>query len=661
MRSFALFITLSLIIIGFSAFGIIQNRKINIIREQLWKLEEYQFFTLKIQGFVTEQKFLNYQNSKEFFELVHINKLMLRMIDSLSYEKLFRKKQVVRYLDKIKNSLIEYKNTTQSILEINNQIYAQNTGLESEIKTIENRIQNQPQFKKLNLLPYFIKLKSYRRDFFSGKISKEAFEKLGRNLLTDLDNKINGKQNYYYLIFQDYINEYFDNTLNEYAKFLSIGQNNSQGKLKRLYDISVNIREQLNDALDFLHKRNYTTYKFLIFYYIVIMIFVILVIYYTFHSLYYRLSKPWSDIEPKLIEFSKGKLIDFPSDINLAELSTISANLNELSANLKLKNTVLKELVKRNYAVEYEPAEDDEIGNTIVELKKGMLKAQEEAKIFGETEEHQKWAANGIAKIGAIMRQYTNDIDDLTKNVLQEVIKYVNASIGALYLYDEEKNVLKLNSFFSYGKQRIKQNEIRPYEGLLGTILIEKRSYYFEQVPKDYIFLETGMGYGRPKSLFAFPLLFENKIYGIIELAFLEEIEEYKRKFLLNLANEIAITISYTKINIQTKELLEQSEKQAEELQSNEKLYRKNQENLKSLLRMTEQRLNEREQDLKYKEEVLKNKVEEYLNLEKELSEKEEYIENLINEYENVKSILKNQNEELRRRIEELEKRLRDK
>lgn len=200
-----------------------------------------------------------------------------------------------------------------------------------------------------------------------------------------------------------------------------------------------------------------------------------------------------------------------------------------------------------------------------------------------------------------------------------------------------------------------------PYEGLLGTILVEKRDYFYDSIPDEYIFLETGFGYAKPKSLFAFPLIFENSIYGIIEIASLEVIPEYKRQFLLTLANEIAITISYTEINVRTKLLLEQSKIQADELKSNEKLFKKNQDNLKSLLRMTEEHLNETLHSLKLKEKLAKEKIQQLLALEKEINTKEEYIENIINEYENIKSSLENQNSELRKRVEELENRLRNK
>lgn len=259
------------------------------------------------------------------------------------------------------------------------------------------------------------------------------------------------------------------------------------------------------------------------------------------------------------------------------------------------------------------------------------------------------------------MRQFTEDLNVLSKNILREIIDYVDAVQGVIFIHNREEGFLEQVASFSYGKSRQKNTKILPYEGLIGTILVEKREYFYDYIPNDYIFLETGFGYAKPKSLFAFPLLFESSIYGIIEIASLEVIPEYKRNFLLTLANEIAITISYTEINVRTKELFEQSIKQAKELKSNEKLFKKNQDNLKSLLRMTEDHLNDTLHSLKMKEKLVKEKIEDLLAVEKELSSKEEYIENITNEYENIKSSLENQNSELRKRVEELEKRLRGK
>ncbi|MEA3451326.1 MAG: GAF domain-containing protein [Bacteroidota bacterium] len=431
--------------------------------------------------------------------------------------------------------------------------------------------------------------------------------------------------------------------------------------MMKLVDSRKNdIKSSLSSLNGYIDNRFDDNYSSFLLYYFIIFLVINALIFVIFYYIYRTIYSPWKKIQWYLKKMIEGERHKIEGEINVVELNIILETFNKYADNLEEKEKLIVELSKRNYSYEYTPSETDNLGNAISNLRDNLLESEKEAVKFQETEEHQKWTTNGIAKIGAVMRQHTNDLEVLSKNILVEILEYVNAIQGALYLYDKESETLKLSTYYSYGKQRIKKKEIKPYESILGIVLVEKREYYFADMPDDYLFFETGMGHAKPKSLFVFPLLFENEIYGIIELASLVDFKDYVKEFCLSLANEIAITISYTQINVQTNILLKQSESQAKNLISNEKLYKKNQDNLKSLLRMAEQKSSVKEDDLRHKEEILRLKVSDIISLEKEISDKEEYIETIVNEYENLKSSLENQNEELRKRIEDLEKRLRN-
>jgi len=593
--------------------------------------------------------------------LIEIARLEV-LLDSISELKFVKKTDYFTSLNDLKFELEKYNNYCSDVIKINEQIFAPETGINSKLNDISKRIKQEEKYKELDLIKYIVEIEQLRLNLYSQKISIRQFEKNVDEIFQNIYlNKKEAYDKYYLLLFEDALTDYYKNTQLEYTKLNEIGTSYNDGILQyinkqhiKLNDKVIHVENQVKEYREVYYRRILTNFF--------ILIFVVLglnALFFYYIDKYFN--KPWQILEKSLQEISKGKIILIPQLSIVEEYKVIKESLNSMLKNLKEKNETIIELSKRNYNVEIETTVEDEIGKSLLELKDDLLKSQQEALQYQETEENQKWVATGIAKIGAIMRQNTEDIEALTKNVLNEIIEYIGAVQGAIYLYNENKNVLEFTASVSYGKQRIRNHVIEPYEGLLGTILVEKREYYYETVPENYMFLETGLGYTKPNSLFAFPLLFENVIYGVIELASLDKFQEYVRNFLLNLGNEIAITISYTKINVQTKKLLVQSNKQAHELQSNEKLFKKNQDNLKSLLRMTEQRLNEKEDILKIKEQIIQNKVQELIDIQTELSEKEEYIENMSNEYENIKSELENKNKELRERISDLEKRLRDK
>ncbi len=584
------------------------------------------------------------------------------LIDSILENSNIKEKTINSQINEIKDDYLIYKDYADKILDINSEIYLPEIGIKSKSNFIEKRLSNEEKFISLDLIKYIDLIKNYKSELLQEKISKREFQKKSNELIEDISKKdISEQDEYYILLFEDNLSDYYNNCLLEYSKYKTIGYDYSEGLLSKLNTENQIISKKIKNLTSKINKIRKNQLKKDIINYAIIIILIIVIMFFIFRYIYKILYIPWKKTEPHFKKISEGQLPEVEKTTTVKEISRISEYLSVTVEKLKNKNHIIEELAKRNYSVEFEVNKKDILGNSLISLKEDLIKSEKEAIQYRETEEHQKWSANGIAKIGAVMRQFTENIDDLAKNILREILEYIGAIQGVIYLHNREKGYLEQTASFSYGKQRIKEKKVSPYEGLIGTILVEKREYFYDHIPDEYIFLETGFGYGKPKSIFAFPLLFENTVYGIIEIASLEVIPEYKRNFLLNLANEIAITISYTEINIQTKELLEQSKKQAEELQSNEKLFKKNQDNLKSLLRMTEQRLSETEDSLKMKEKTLKEKIQEVINLEKEITKKEESIENITNEYENIKSSLENQNNELRRRVEELENRLRNK
>jgi len=660
--SYIIFSILATFVIIFSALDSYRTNKLYHTKSDLAKISMDYVYIDKYQDFILiENKDVFWGSQLNYEALKYkINSTVL-FIDSIIINDKLTKGDLFNNLEKLKQSILNYKKIIEEVASVNKELYDPIMGIQAKNQFLQSTIYNEEQFKTLNLLVYFDKLLDYSTKLSQNQISKKEYQKKYNYLYEKLYlADITQENKYYILLFQDRFSDYYNNSLLEYSKLRSIGFNYSEGLMKavdtRKNDIKKTL-DRLNYSVDTKFKRNYISF---LFYYLAIFVIINLLVFAVFYYIYRIIYSPWKKIQDYLLNISKSESHEIIDNVNVVELNMILNTFNKYVNNLEEKENLIIELSKGNYSYEYTPDQDDGLGVAIGNLRNELLKSEKEAVKFQETEEQQKWTTNGIAKIGAVMRQFTNDINALSKNILEEIIEYVNAIQGALYLYDKENEVLKLSTYYSYGKQRIKKKEIKPYEGVLGIVLVEKREYYFSDMPDDYMFFETGMGHAKPKSLFVFPLLFENEIFGIIELASLIDFEDYVKDFCLSLANEIAITISYTQINVQTNILLKQSESHAKDLVSNEKLYKKNQDNLKSLIRMAEQKYTVKEDDLLYKEGLLRQKVADIISLEKEISDKEEYIETMVNEYENMKSSLENQNNELRKRIEDLEKRLRD-
>lgn len=664
--SFSLFILLIISISSISIYEKYREKKIHELEIAYNKLKSDYIDILKYQDFLFLFSSDKYFKKVQYYD-IYTKKLSrtIVVLDSVMNNNNVKSSIIKPILLDLKENFFVYENIVSEILDINSESYTPEIGIDYKLNYIKNNLLSNKKYIELDLIFSVDSIDVLKELLFAGIISKREFQKKS-NLLIKSISEIDVSQNnqYYLFLFEDNLSEYYNNILLQYTNHVTIGSNYNEGLLYLIKLQNYYILREFDIFEIELSKIRSNNYKRNIILYVSIMIFIILLILFLFKYIHDSIYSPWKQIKFLFTEISKGSFPDVES-LNtynsIKEIAVITSYISESVENLKSKNLFIEYLTKGDYDAILEAGNKDVLGQSLLKLKKELVASKKEAVKFRETEENQKWSANGIAKIGAVMRQFTEDTNDLAKNILREIIEYIDAVQGVIYINNRDENFLEQATAISYGKARQQNKKILPYEGLLGTILVEQREYFYETVPDDYVFLETGFGVAKPKSLFAFPLIFENSIYGIIEVASLEVIPEYKRHFLLTLANEIAITISYTEINVQTKELFEQSKKQADELKSNEKLFKKNQDNLKSLLRMTEDHLNETIHSLKLKEKLVKEKIADLIDIEKELNKKEEYIENITNEYENMKSYLDNQNKELRQRIEELENRIRNK
>src|SRR5204863_8197986 len=105
-------------------------------------------------------------------------------------------------------------------------------------------------------------------------------------------------------------------------------------------------------------------------------------------------------------------------------------------------------------------------------------------------------------------------------------------------------------------------------EGLVGQCAFEKERILLTNVPQGYVKISSGLGKAKPSNLIILPVLFENNVKAVIELASLDSFSETHLDFLGQLTESIGIVLNTIETNTRTEELLEQSQSLTERLQS---------------------------------------------------------------------------------------------
>ncbi len=365
-----------------------------------------------------------------------------------------------------------------------------------------------------------------------------------------------------------------------------------QVEVDKIQPVFEDINETLQAKIDKIYKNNLI--RLLISIFIAIVILVILIL--KFSSF---IITPINVIKEYIFPLRRGilpkKQIVIDSKDEIAE---ISISLQKLTEGLKKTTAFAEEIGNEKFNTDYSPLSDEDVlGNSLLQMRQNL----QEAKIKDEKREKEdyvrKWVSDGVTKFAEILRQTTKDINELSGNVIKNLVAYLNANQGGVFLYndDDKKDIhLELIASYAYNKERKKKKKIFLGEGLIGTCAIEKAPIYMTDIPNDYITITSGLGGANPRSLFILPLKLEDQVLGIIEIASFNKFEEHEREFIEKVTESIASTLSITKINQRTTKLLAQSQKQTEEMHAQEEEMRQNLEELKA----TQEESNRRELEM---------------------------------------------------------------
>lgn len=301
----------------------------------------------------------------------------------------------------------------------------------------------------------------------------------------------------------------------------------------------------------------------------------------------YNITRPIVKTTQVLRELASGQ-IDPSKKIAINtgdEIQDIGNSVNILIDSLYKTTNFAKEIGKGNMTASYSKLSDkDVLGEALLGMRKSLEHAKELDDKRKLEEEKDRWANEGVAMFADILRKNTSNMSEFTYEVIHNLVKYVGANIGALFLSDTENNekYFELAASFAYERRKYEEKRVNYGEGLIGRCAKEGETIYMTELPKDYIRIVSGLGDESPCCLLIVPLKLNDEIFGVIEMASFEILEDHKIKFVEKIGESIAATISNVKVNIRTAKLLEESKVKSEELASQEEEMRQNMEELQA-------------------------------------------------------------------------------
>jgi hypothetical protein len=259
--------------------------------------------------------------------------------------------------------------------------------------------------------------------------------------------------------------------------------------------------------------------------------------------------------------------------------------------------------------------------------KEEIIIQKQELKLREKDQEELLWFNQGISTFSEYISKNKDDLKLLSEQLIMKLVEYIEGQQGGVFLLndDDENDIhLELVAHYAYNIERL-NTRFLPGEGYVGTCFVEKQFIEIDDLPEGYSILRSGLGEKQLKHLLLAPLKVNEVAVGVIEIASFRKIKGYKVAFVEKLCETFASTVSTEKSNAKLKKLIDQTRKQAEELQEGEEELRQNLEEMQA----TQEESGRREDELIHyaeesasREELLNKKIEELETKIKDLTKK---------------------------------------
>jgi HAMP domain-containing protein/CheY-like chemotaxis protein/signal transduction histidine kinase len=251
---------------------------------------------------------------------------------------------------------------------------------------------------------------------------------------------------------------------------------------------------------------------------------------------------------------------DLVGNVNL-----LADNLtNQVRAIAEVATAVTKGDLTRSIQVEArgEVAELKDNINTMINNLRGTTERNTE----------QDWLKTNLARFTGML-QGQRDLGTVGRMLLSELAPLVNAQQGVIYqMESEDSGEMVLLSAFAGDGDDDHLRRLKLGEGLIGQCAVEKRRMVIGDLPADRtIAIRSGLFEAAPRNVIVLPVLFEDRVKAVIELASLSAFTASHLAFLEQLTASIGIVLNSIEATMQTEGLLKQSQQLAAELQAQQK------------------------------------------------------------------------------------------
>ena len=249
----------------------------------------------------------------------------------------------------------------------------------------------------------------------------------------------------------------------------------------------------------------------------------------------------------------------------------LTGNVNLLADNLTNQVRAIAEVATAVTKGDLTRSIQVEASGEVAELKDNINTMIDNLRLTTDRNTEQDWLKTNLARFTGML-QGQRDLTTVGRMLLSELSPLVNAQQGVIYqMGTEESAEMVLLSAFAGDGEDGHLRRLKIGEGLVGQCAAEKRRMLISELPPNTISIRSGLFQAVPQNVIVLPVLFEDRVKAVIELASLSNFTTSHLAFLEQLTASIGIVLNSIEATMQTEGLLKQSQQLATELQMQQK------------------------------------------------------------------------------------------
>jgi len=247
----------------------------------------------------------------------------------------------------------------------------------------------------------------------------------------------------------------------------------------------------------------------------------------------------------------------------------LTENVNELAGNLTRQVRAIAEVTSAVASGDLTRSISVEAQGEVAELKDNINAMVQSLRETIRANQQQDWLKTNLATIGGMMQGH-RDLAVVAELMMDELAPLVGAQHGTFFLSEPANGDTQFRLIAGYGLRADKTAPIqyRLGQSLIGQVARSKRSIVVADLPEGYVKISSGLGESPPANLAVLPILFEDQVLGVIELASFTPFTQVQTDFLEQLTETLGVNFNTIIANARTDALLEESQRLASELQA---------------------------------------------------------------------------------------------